>query len=220
MEITWYGLGCIRLAERGFPTVVIDPFDEETAGLRLPRGGVDVVLSSLLVDDVHDLRWIGLESVGRTLASPGEYEIGGVFITGVASPRAAGDPTVALDNIVYTVTMGGVVVCHLGELGRALTHAQIEAIGRVDVLLFPVGIEVGLTMTMASETVSLIEPNVVVPIQFATPDLRVNRTSVEAFLKEMGVTNPTSAPALKVAAGEELEETRVLLLEPVVERRF
>ncbi len=60
--------------------------------------------------------------------------------------------------------MGGVAICHLG-LGRALTHAQVEAIGRVDVLLIPVGIGDGLTMAMASETVSLIDPNVVVPIR-------------------------------------------------------
>lgn len=218
MEITWYGLGCVRLAERGYPTLVIDPFDGEATGLQPPRGGADVVLSSLLIDDARSLRWTGLGSVGRTLASPGEFEIGGAFITGVASPRAGGDPAVALDNIVYTVTMGGVAICHLGELGRALTHAQVEAIGRVDVLLIPVGIEDGLTMAMASETVSLIEPNVVVPIQYATPGLRVTRASVEAFLKEMGVTNPTGAPVLRVAAGEELEETRVILLEPSSER--
>ncbi len=36
MEITWYGLGCVRLAERGYPTIVIDPFDGEATGLQ-PR---------------------------------------------------------------------------------------------------------------------------------------------------------------------------------------
>jgi L-ascorbate metabolism protein UlaG (beta-lactamase superfamily) len=151
------------------------------------------------------------------LAAPGEYEIGGMFITGVASPRASGDPAIALDNVVYSVTCGGVTVCHLGELGRALTNAQVEAIGHVDVLLVPVGIEAGLTMGMASETVSLIEPNSVVPMQYATAGLKLQRAGVEGFLKEMGVVNPTCVPSLKVAAGEVLEETQVLLLEPFAE---
>jgi L-ascorbate metabolism protein UlaG (beta-lactamase superfamily) len=216
MELTWYGLGCIRMTERNFPSVVIDPFDEDEAGLSLPRGGADVVLSSRFADDSRTLRWPGLGAVGRTLAAPGEYEIGGVFITGVASPRAGQDSSVALDNVVYTVTYGGVVVCHLGEPGSALTNAQVEAIGHVDVLLVPVGIESGLTMAMASETVSLIEPNIVIPMQYATTGLKVQRAGVEGFLKEMGVTNPTSAPAFRSVAGEELEETRVLLLEASV----
>ena len=219
MEITWYGLGCFRLTERGYPSLVIDPFNEEEAGLRLPRGGADVVLSSRLVDDARTMNWPGLEaSAARTLAAPGEYEIGGVFITGVASPRAVVDPGMSLDNVVYTAAYEGLVVCHLGEIGRALTNAQVEAIGHVDVLLVPVGIEAGLTMTMAAETVSLIEPNTVIPMQYATPGLKLQRGSVEGFLKEMGVTSPTCVSSLKVVPGEQLQEIRVLLLEPSVER--
>ncbi|MBN1249714.1 MAG: MBL fold metallo-hydrolase [Anaerolineae bacterium] len=218
MEITWYGLGCFRLTERGYPSVVIDPFNEDETGLRLPRGAAEVVLYSRLTDDTRELRWPGLGSGARTLAAPGEFEIGGAFITGVASPRAAGDPSIALDNVVYTVACGGVVVCHLGELGRALTNAQVEAIGHVDVLLVPVGIDSSFTAAMASETVSLIEPNTVVPMQYATAGLRLPRGGVEGFLKEMGVTNPTCVPSLRVASGEQLEETRILLLEPFVER--
>ncbi len=218
MEITWYGLGCFRLSERGCPTVVIDPFNEDETGLRLPRGGVDVVLYSQLTDDARTLQWPGLTSVRRTLAAPGEYEIGGVFIAGVATPRVAGDPSAALENIVYTVTYEGVEICHLGQLGRALTNAQVESVGHVDVLLVPVGIDAGLTMTMASETVSLIEPSIVVPMQYATSGLKLQRGGVEGFLKEMGVATPVSVPSLRMAAGEQLEETRVLLLEPFAER--
>ncbi|MCU0521500.1 MAG: MBL fold metallo-hydrolase [Anaerolineae bacterium] len=219
MEITWYGLGCFRLTERGCPSLVFDPFDEEEAGLRLPRSGADVVLSSRLIDNPSNVRWPWLDgSAARTLAAPGEYEIGGVFITGVASPRVASDPGITLDNVVYTASYGGVVVCHLGELGRALTSAQVESIGHVDVLLVPVGMEAGLTMAMASETVSLIEPDTVIPMQYATPGLRLPRGTVEGFLKEMGVVSPTCISSLKVVAGEHREETRVLLLEPSVDR--
>lgn len=217
MEIMWYGLGCFRVTERGYPSVVIDPFSEDETGLRLPRGTAEVVLYSRLTDDALELHWPGLGGDAHILAVPGEYEIGGAFITGIASPRAADDPSVALDNVVFTVAYGGVVVCHLGELGQALTNAQVEAIGRVDVLLVPVGVEAGLTVTMASETVRLIEPNTVVPMQYATTGLTLHRGGVEGFLKEMGVSNPTTVPSLRVAAGEQLEETRVLLLEPITE---
>ena len=169
MEIVWYGLGCFRLSERGYPTIVTDPFEEASTGLHLPRAGVSVVTWSQLMDDPHEAHWPGLQGEIHTVASPGEYEIGGVFITGIASTGQAGAGVA--QNVIFAINFEGVVVCHLGALGQSLTQAQIEPIGRVNVLLMPVGLSDGLTMTMASETVSLIEPDIVIPMQYATPGL-------------------------------------------------
>ncbi len=212
MEIAWYGLGCFRLSERGCPTIVTDPFEEASTGLHLPRAGVSVVTWSQLMDDPHEAHWPGLQGEIHTVASPGEYEIGGVFITGIASTGQAGAG--AAQNVIFAINFEGVVVCHLGALGQSLTQAQIEPIGRVNVLLMPVGLSDGLTMTMASETVSLIEPDIVIPMQYATPGLLVDRGPVDYFLKEMGVAHPTTVPSLKVTAGVEPEETQIVLLEP------
>ena len=215
MEIVWYGLGCFRLTERGYPSVVIDPFDEDESGLRLPRGAADIVLSSQLVDDPIDARWPGLTSVGHAMAAPGEYEIGGVFVTGVATSFHHREGRPIRENVIYAVNYEGVVVCHLGELALTPTHAQVEAIGRVNVLLVPVGMDDGLTMTMASETVSMIEPDIVIPMQYATPGLKLERGLVDGFLKEMAVAHPTTIPSLKITAGAEPEEIQIVLLEPV-----
>ena len=212
MDITWHGLGCFTLKERGYPTVVTDPFDPSTTGLRLPQGVTDIVTWSTLLEDPNDARWPELRGEPHTLASPGEYEIGGVFITGIAS--ASGRSGRPGENIIFMVNYGGEVVCHLGEPSQAPTQAQVEAMGRVHVLLVPVGTGGGFTLAKASETVSLVEPDVVIPMQYQTPDLSLKRDAVEGFLKEMGVTQPTVLPSLKVAAGVESEETQIVLLEP------
>jgi hypothetical protein len=47
MEITWYGLGCLRIIERGYPAIVTDPFDEEETSYPLPHLRADVVTSSV-----------------------------------------------------------------------------------------------------------------------------------------------------------------------------
>jgi L-ascorbate metabolism protein UlaG (beta-lactamase superfamily) len=217
MEITWYGLGCFCLAERGYPTIVTDPFDPSETGLQLPQVATDIVTWSPRLEDPQDARWPGLREPGplssiHTLALPGEYEIGGVFITGIAS--AGVGPHAAARNIIFAINYGGVVVGHLGQLGRTPSQAQVEALGRVSVLLIPVGLPGGLTMAMASETVSLVEPDIVIPMQVRTPGLLVEREGVEGFLKEMGVTQPAATPVLKVTAGSESEEIQILLLEP------
>ena len=214
MEMIWHGLGCFRLSERGYPSVVTEPFDAREVGLSLPRARADIVTSSTLIDDPSDQRWPGLRGVTRTVAAPGEYEIGGVFITGVPSSRGRKRGEGAGENIIYTVNFDGVVVCHLGKLGRPPSQALVEKFGRIDVLLVPVGIPGALTDAMASEAVSLIEPDVVIPMEYKVPGLTVERKPVTGFLKEMGVTHPTTLSSLKVSRGAGAEETQIVLLEP------
>jgi len=193
----------------------MDPFNEEESGLVLPHSRADIVTSSVLYDDPQQARWKGMRNVSRALAGPGEYEIGGLFITGVATFRDRKRGADAGQNIVFSVNANGVVVCHLGELGHTPTQAQVEAMGSVNVLLIPVGLPGGLTPPMASEIVSLVEPDIVVPMNYETPGLKLTRNPVNRFLKEMGVTWGDPQPSLRVLSGSSgAEETQVVLLEP------
>jgi len=214
MELTWYGLGCFRISERGYPTVLTDPFDEERAELALPRVRVDIVTSSWFIDEPENARWKGIRGVSHTIAGPGEYEIGGVFLAGVTTFRDRKRGALLGQNIVYSFNVNGVVVCHLGELGSTPTQAQIEAMGRVNVLLIPVGIPDGLSLTMASEIISLIEPDVVVPMHYKTSESQEKRMPVTRFLKEMGVAQSSPVPMLKLSSGSIPEEPQIVLLEP------
>jgi len=214
MELIWYGLGCFRVVERGYPALVTDPFNEEETGLVLPRVRAEIVTSSMLLDEPQATRWKGLRSVVRTLAGPGEYEIGGLFVTGIATSRSRNGDAKTAVNVVYSMNCNGVVVCHLGEVGVAPTQTQIELMGDVNILLMPVGIPGGLTPALASEIVSLVEPDIVVPMNYATDGLLVPRESVVRFLKEMGIAHANPVSSLKITAGEMPEETQVVLLEP------
>lgn len=214
MELTWYGLGCFRLSERGYPAVVTDPFDEEETGLVLPRARAEIVTSSELLEDTDQPRWKGLRGPYRALTTPGEYEIGGVFITSIATFRDPKKGAERGQNLIHVIECKGVVVCHLGELGHVPTQSQVEDMGFVHVLLLPVGVPGGLNPSMASEIVSMIEPNIVVPMNYKLPNLKLKRDSVERFLKEMGITKSVQQTSLKLSASSSAEETEVVLLEP------
>ncbi len=213
-ELVWYGLGCFRVTERGHPAVVTDPFEDSATGLQRPRASADIVTSSRLIDHPIDVKWPGLRDVRYTVAGPGEYEVGGVFITGIASSRARRRGEAVEQNVIYTIDYEGVVICHLGELGAPPTQMQVERIGRVDVLLLPVGLPDGLTPAKVAETISLIEPAIAVPMQYKSPGLNVERKPVSGFLKEMGVTHPQAISSLQVTSSGEPEELQIVLLEP------
>jgi L-ascorbate metabolism protein UlaG (beta-lactamase superfamily) len=73
------------------------------------------------------------------LRSPGEYEVGGVFVTGVPTFHDARGGKELGQNVAFLFDFGGLTVCHLGDLGHVLTQDQVEALDTVNVLLVPVG---------------------------------------------------------------------------------
>ena len=74
-------------------------------------------------------------------------------------------------NTVYVMYVDEVSVCHLGDLGHALSVEQAEAVDEVDVLLLPVGGVSTINATMAAEVVRQLGPKVVVPMHYKTPAL-------------------------------------------------
>ena len=211
MEITWYGLSCFRLTERGSAPIVTDPFDAST-GLGALRAKGDIVTVSHYAPghgaaaSVNGQRYV--------LDRPGEYEIGGVFITGIATYNAVSPDSSRL-NTVFVYEIGGVQVCHIGDFDHVPDQSQVEAAGAIDVLLIPVGGGRALSSSAASEVISVIEPRIVIPMHYAQPGLQLNLDPLDRFMKEMGgiVVEPQSS--LKVTRNSLPEDTQVVILESV-----
>jgi L-ascorbate metabolism protein UlaG (beta-lactamase superfamily) len=85
--------------------------------------------------------------------------------------------------------------------------------GSIEVLLIPVGGQNTLNAAQAAEVISLIEPQVVVPMHYSLPDLTVKLDPVDKFLKEMGLTKADTVDSLKLTKTNLPEETQVVLLE-------
>ena len=211
MEITWYGHSCFRLTERGMATVVTDPFDAETVGYEPLKLKADIVTVSHEAAGHNHLN--AVKGYSHAITGPGEFEIGGVFITGVQTDgqgkKAADKPR----NTLYVFDYDGLTVAHLGDLRTVPTQAEIEALGNVNVALVPVGGGGGLNAAKAAEIVSLLEPNIVIPMHYHTPAVKVPLDMLDKFLKEMGLHEADSVPMLKVTRSGLPDETRVVVLD-------
>ena len=207
MELTWYGLSCFRFTERKFTTVVTDPYNGHL-GLPALKLKADVVTVS------HDARGHnfvdGVSGVAHHLTGPGEYEIGGVFITGI---RTTSDAKTN-QNVIYVFDYDGLTIAHLGDLQSVPSQTQIEALEQVNVLLVPVGGGNSLNASQASELVSMLEPNIVIPMHYHLPQLQLELEEVDRFLKEMGITDLRQEESLKISLTNLPEETETVLLTP------
>lgn len=210
MEITWLGHACCRIRESGV-TIITDPYDE-TTGYTLPRLKADIVTISH--DDPHHAYVKACKGNPFVIAGPGEYEIKGVFITGIATFHDKKQGSQRGPNTVYLYEFNGLSVCHLGDLGHVPTQAQIEALGHIDILLVPVGGHQCLKAAEAAEVISLLEPRIVVPIHYKTKFTTLPLAGLDVFLKEVGISMPEPLDVLKVTPANLPEETQIVVLNP------
>jgi L-ascorbate metabolism protein UlaG (beta-lactamase superfamily) len=215
MEITWYGHSCFRLTERSLATVVTDPYDHRQVGYEALKIKGDIVTISHNTPGHNFISAVKGDS--HLIDGPGEFEIGGVFITGIQTNGHTKNTENEPRNTMYLFDYNGINVLHLGDLNRVPTQAEVEAIGPVHVALVPVGAGGSLTAIKATEVISLLEPNIVIPMHYATPasaNTAVKMEPLSRFLKEMGLGTVEPVPSLKIPNSNSLPaETKVVVLD-------
>ncbi len=209
MEITWLGHSCFRIKGRQ-ATVITDPYSP-SLGYSLGKLKTDIVTVSHQHEGHSYVK--GVEGGLKSVLGPGEYEIGGVLIIGVATFRDSVRGAQRGKNTVYVMEVDEMAVCHLGDLGHVLTAEQVEELGDVDVLLLPVGGVSTINAPTAAEVVRQLEPRVVVPMHYKTPVLKWELEPAERFLKEIGAKQVSSQPKLSFTRTSLPDSTQVFLLD-------
>jgi L-ascorbate metabolism protein UlaG (beta-lactamase superfamily) len=208
VDINWLGHSCFRI--KGNQAVIItDPFPPDL-GYSLGKQTADIVTVSHQHPSHSYTEGIGGEP--KIISGPGEYEISGVLIIGIATFHDSVRGQTRGKNTVYLIEIDGITICHLGDLGHVLTSEQVEEIGDIDVLLLPVGGVSTINAAMAAEVIRQLEPKVVIPMHYKTPSLKRELDPVEDFFKEMGVGQIEPRNKLSVSRTNLPPSTQVFLL--------
>lgn len=211
MDIYWLGQACFKLKGKN-ATVIIDPFNPEFVGLKLPKDlAGDIVLSTHEHQDHSFISAVG--SARGVFTKAGEYEVSGVVITGISSFHDNSEGSQRGSNTIFHLLFDGLDIVHLGDLGQnKLTEQQVAEIGQTDILLTPVGSVYTIDAKAASEIVSQLEPKIIIPMHYKIEGLKFELDSVEGFLKEMGAEGVTAVPKLSITREKLPEEPQVILL--------
>ena len=190
MRVEWYGQSTFHLSAGG-QSVAIDPFADMSAaasrGIEFNYPPLEGVQADLLLvthehGDHNGVESIGgdpavLRSTAGTLASPlGE-------VTAIASEHDDQAGTARGPNTIFVFTLDGLRVCHFGDFGQSgLRPEQEAAIGKVDLLIVPVGGGPTIGAEQASLLVERLSPRWVVPMHYRTPRINFLETA-EEFLE-------------------------------------
>jgi L-ascorbate metabolism protein UlaG (beta-lactamase superfamily) len=226
VRVRWYGHSSFLLSDG--KSVFVDPFPATAAdgmkehGLvfdypRIEGVEADVVLVSHEHADHNGAEEIGGDpTVIRSTAGTFDSPVGEV--RGVASEHDDAAGTKRGSNVMFCFSLGGLKVCHLGDLGQvAIRPEQVEAIGEVDVLFLPVGAGPTLNGERAADVMRALRPRLVFPMHYQTEGMNWLEP-VDVFLGEVDGASveslsDTEAEIEEVVLGTP-EDPKIILLAP------
>ncbi|TEU18978.1 MAG: lactamase [Dehalococcoidia bacterium] len=208
MEINWLGHSCflIRGKEK---TIIADPYHPDL-GYRLGEPEADIVTVSHFHPGHSYIA--GVANEPKLIKSPGEYEIGGTFITGVATFHDNRKGDLRGKNTIYIIEMDGITLCHLGDLGHPLDPHLIEEIGDIDILFLPVGEVSTMPIDTAVEIVRQLEPHIIIPMHYKTEAFTGDLSPVDKFLDKMRIRELEARPKLSITSSSLPSSTQTIVL--------
>jgi L-ascorbate metabolism protein UlaG (beta-lactamase superfamily) len=119
-------------------------------------------------------------------------------------------------NIVFCFDVDGVNICHCGDLGHPLTDAQAKAIGKVDVLMLPVGGFFTIDAAVATKVCEQLKPRIILPMHYKTEKVGFPISGVDGFLKGKSNVTRAAGSEIEVKAGELPASAQIILLKPAL----
>lgn len=176
-EVTfkWFGQACFLIETSEKTQIIADPL--EMGKYRIPKEiKPDIVTVSHEHSDHNKVDSVsgnpvilrGLKSGGKEFAKI-DRKIKNIRIYTVASYHDQSQGGQRGLNAIFVYEFDGIRVAHLGDLGHTLSDEQVKAIGKIDVLMIPVGGKYTVYGEDADKIIVTLRPKTVVfPMHFKT----------------------------------------------------
>jgi L-ascorbate metabolism protein UlaG (beta-lactamase superfamily) len=213
MNISWNGLGSILVTAKvgqDDVSVVTNPF-VSVGSVKFPKSiAASVVVQSHDGNDANNTDGVSPEHEGEKapfhIVHAGEYEVRGVFVTGISAPKKDGTP-----HTIYRFDAEGMHLGFLGAIDRMLTSKEIDALGAIDILFVPAGGGSVLGAALAGQLGAEIEPRIVIPMYVSTGD-GDGFADVSAFTREVSAPSETMTKYKITRTALPEEDMNVILL--------
>ena len=181
MRIRWHGHACFEFSD-GETTIVVDPHDGRSIGLRPPTATANVVLMTHDHYDHHASRVIKGDHQD-VMMGRGEFEVkGGIKVTGYPTWHDYNKGSERGPNTIYKFSMEGISLCHCGDLGCIPPEDVIKEIKGVDFLFIPVGEVYTMELPDVKRFIELVNPRILVPMHYMVGGLSFRLSSLDKFL--------------------------------------
>ncbi len=178
LRIRWHGHSCFEIKNE--KTIVIDPHDGKSIGIKVPQAEADVVL---ITHDHYDHNsYKTVETKGTKIIRKGNRTIKGIKIQSFRAFHDQEEGKKRGEINIYKILIDGLQLCHVGDLGHLLDDTTIRKIENVDILFIPVGGTFTIDASQAMTMIDAVHPRVAIPMHYKIGGLSLPIDRVSSFL--------------------------------------
>lgn len=185
MRIKWYGHAAFLVTTDQGVRIILDPYESGAYGGQLAYGKItdqaDLALTTHDHADHNDTK--SLPGSPQVVRGSGPKTLKGISIKGVPTYHDPSKGSERGENTIFILSVDGMQLCHLGDLGHVLNPKEIADIGPVDVLLIPVGGYFTIDAKEATRVAEQINPRILIPMHYKTEKCGFPIAPVDDFLK-------------------------------------
>lgn len=209
-EIRWFGHNCFRIRARE-AIVLMDPVGKKT-GYSPSKQTADIVTVSHGDPESNNVQMVKPEYA--LIDGPGEYELHGVFISGMRTYHDKEKGAERGYNTIFELDIDGLRIVHLGDLGHELDDNAVETLSNVDILFAPAGGGPMLSPAEVAEVIGALSPKMVIPMQYRTASGDTKLEEVSEFCRHLSMEMPEPVDKLTVKPSDLSDQMQVVLLNP------
>lgn len=215
MEIKYLGHSSFQIKTKQ-ATIVTDPFDPTAVGLKYPKVDADIVTISHHHGDHDKAELVGGNK--QIIDWPGEYEKNAVRMFGYSSFHDKQNGAERGENVLFKFEVEGISILHCGDQGLVPSDAFIDDMGKVDIMMVPVGGHYTIDSTEAIQFIKKVDPSIVIPMHYnhaaLNQEIFAQLEPIDTFLTKMSVS--AQEPLEKLIIKQEdlqAEDLKVVVLQ-------
>ncbi len=215
MKIKWLGHASFMITSDSGTKIITDPYvPDENLKYGEIKESADIVTVSHDHSDHNSVDVIGGNPA--VVREAGTVELKGIRFSGTSTHHDETDGSQRGNNTIICFEVDGMRVCHLGDLGHSLSNQQVAEVGKVDILLLPVGGFYTIGAKVATEVSSKLSPGVIIPMHFKNDRCGFPIAGVDDFLQGKERVSRRDSSEAEFKAGELPAMTQITVLKPAL----
>ena len=214
MKVQWLGHASFLITSDAGIKVITDPY---AVGGPINYGEIKEAADIVTVSHDHFDHNNVAAVEGNPEVVKGTAEVKGIQFNGTPTYHDDAGGSQRGSNVIFCFDVDGVRVCHLGDLGHQLSDQEIAGLGKVDVLLAPVGGNFTIDAKVATEVYTKLAPKVVIPMHYQNERCSTFPVAgVNEFLEGKTAVNRPDASQVEFKTGELPASTQIIVLQPAL----
>ena len=213
MIIKWLGHATFLITTETGIRIITDPY---LTNERLNYGEInesaDIVTVSHTHGDHSNVAAVG----GSPVVVRAATETKGIRFESISTYHDDSAGSQRGSNIIFCFEVDGVTVCHLGDLGHQLGGEEIARLGKVDILLIPVGGSYTIDAAVATEVYSKIKPRIIIPMHYKNEKCHFPIAGVDEFLRDKDNVTKLGVSEAEFHAEHLPSVAQIVVMEPAL----